>query len=41
MWLLMAPDNYYRLVHRRGWTAQKYQRWLAASLTELLPAGLP
>ena len=36
MWLLMAPDNYYRLVHRRGWTKQKYQRWLAASITELL-----
>ena len=22
MWLLMSPDNYYRLVHRRRWTPQ-------------------
>ena len=36
MWLLMSPDQYYRLVHRRRWTTQKYQRWLAASITELL-----
>jgi AcrR family transcriptional regulator len=36
MWLLMSPDNYYRLVHRRRWTTQKYQRWLAASITQLL-----
>jgi len=25
MWLLMSPDNYYRLVHRRHWTTPKYQ----------------
>jgi AcrR family transcriptional regulator len=36
MWLLMSPDNYYRLVHRRRWTKQKYQRWLAASITQQL-----
>jgi AcrR family transcriptional regulator len=36
MWLLMSPDQYYRLVHRRRWTTRKYQRWLAASITELL-----
>ena len=41
MWLLMSPDNYYRLVHRRRWTAQKYQRWLAASITQLLVAEHP
>jgi AcrR family transcriptional regulator len=36
MWLLMSPDNYYRLVHRRRWTPGKYQRWLTATLTQLL-----
>ena len=36
MWLLMSADNYYRLVHRRRWTARKFQRWLAASITQLL-----
>jgi len=41
MWLLMSPDNYYRLVHRRRWTKQKYQRWLAASITQLLFAEHP
>jgi AcrR family transcriptional regulator len=41
MWLLMSPDNYYRLVHRRRWTTRKYQRWLAGSITRLLFAGHP
>jgi len=41
MWLLMSPDNYYRLVHRRRWTTRKYQRWLAGSITQLLFAGHP
>jgi AcrR family transcriptional regulator len=41
MWLLMSPDNYYRLVHRRRWTTQKYQGWLAASITRQLLAGHP
>jgi AcrR family transcriptional regulator len=39
MWLLMSPDNYYRLVHQRRWTTAKYQRWLAASITQLLFAS--
>jgi AcrR family transcriptional regulator len=39
MWLLMSPDNYYRLVHRRRWAKQKYQRWLTASITQLLFAS--
>jgi len=38
MWLLMSPDNYYRLVHRRRWAKQKYERWLAATITQLLLA---
>jgi AcrR family transcriptional regulator len=41
MWLLMSPDNYYRLVHRRRWTTQQYQQWLAASVTWLLFAEHP
>jgi AcrR family transcriptional regulator len=36
MWLLMSPDQYYRLVHRRQWSGQKYQRWLAASIAALV-----
>jgi AcrR family transcriptional regulator len=36
MWLLMSPENYYRLGHRRRWTKQKYQQWLAASITQML-----
>ena len=35
MWVLMSPDNYYRLVHRRQWTTAKYQRWLTATITQL------
>ena len=41
MWLLMSPDNYYRLVHRRRWAKQTYQRWLAATITQLLLADHP
>ncbi len=41
MWLLMSTDNYYRLVHRRRWTKQQYQQWLAASITQLLFAEHP
>ena len=35
LWLLMAPDHYLRLVHQRGWTQRKYQRWLAAAIAHL------
>jgi len=41
LWLLMSPDQYYRLVHRRRWTKQKHQRRLAASITQLLFADHP
>jgi len=41
MWLLMSPDNYYGLVHRRRWTRQQYQRWLATSISRLLFAEHP
>jgi len=41
LWLLMAPDHYHRLVHRRGWTRAKYQRWLVASIGRWLLPGRP
>jgi hypothetical protein len=41
MWLLMSPDNYYRLLHRCRWTTAKYQRWLTGSITQLLSASHP
>jgi AcrR family transcriptional regulator len=41
MWLLMSPDNYYRLVHRRRWARQKYQGWLASTIAQLLLADHP
>jgi len=36
MWLLMSSDSYYRLVHGRGWSTAKYERWLADSIELLL-----
>jgi AcrR family transcriptional regulator len=41
LWLLMSPDNYSRLVHRRRWTNKQYQRWLAAAIVQLLSAERP
>ncbi|MDQ6525945.1 helix-turn-helix domain-containing protein [Nocardioides sp. LHD-245] len=38
LWLLMAPDNYHRLVAQRGWTRSAYQRWLTAEIGALLDA---
>jgi len=36
----MAPDGYLRLVHRLGWTAEDFQRWLEATLAwQLLGIG--
>jgi AcrR family transcriptional regulator len=36
----MAPDLYLRLVHRLGWTAGDFQRWLEATLAwQLLGIG--
>jgi AcrR family transcriptional regulator len=38
LWLYMAPDHYYRLVHGRGWTTERFEQWLADSLSrQLLP----
>jgi AcrR family transcriptional regulator len=36
LWLLMSPDNYFRLVHRQHWTPQKYEHWLAVTISRLL-----
>jgi hypothetical protein len=36
LWLYMAPDQYQRLVHVRGWSDERFQRWLVDSLTGLL-----
>jgi AcrR family transcriptional regulator len=35
MWLLMAPDNYTRLVHTRRWPPDHYQRWLTNAIHSL------
>ena len=38
MWLHMAPDLYYRLVCDRGWSPERFERWLADGITHhLLP----
>jgi AcrR family transcriptional regulator len=36
LWLHMAPDQYHRLVHVRGWSDDRFQHWLIDSLTHLL-----
>ena len=36
LWLLMAPDHYFRLVHVRGWTPRRYERWLATAISNVL-----
>lgn len=39
VWFLMAPDHFNRLVSQRGWTEQKYQRWLTTSIAQLFSPG--
>jgi TetR/AcrR family transcriptional regulator, regulator of autoinduction and epiphytic fitness len=39
LWLLMDPAIYDRLVHDRGWTPQRYERWFARSAHALLYPG--
>jgi AcrR family transcriptional regulator len=36
LWLHMAPDQYHRLVHVRGWSDERFERCLIDSLTRLL-----
>ena len=35
LWLLMAPDNYDRLVIRRHWSRRHFERWLADEIRAL------
>lgn len=35
LWLLIAPDHYLRLT-RMGWSARRYEKWLAATLCQQL-----
>jgi AcrR family transcriptional regulator len=41
VWLLMSPDNFYRLVHGRGWTKRKYETWLAEAIEQALQPPQP
>lgn len=36
LWLLMAPDQYTRLVRDRAWPRRRFVGWLAATITTLL-----
>jgi AcrR family transcriptional regulator len=36
LWLHMAPDQYHRLVHVRGWSDERFRHFLIDSLTRLL-----
>lgn len=36
VWALTAPENWFRLVHERGWTSQQYERWLSRVLAAVL-----
>jgi AcrR family transcriptional regulator len=38
-WLLTDPALYTRLVHQRGWSAGRFQRWLASTLRAQLTSG--
>jgi hypothetical protein len=35
LWLLMAPDNYHRLVARQSWSRPAYERWLSEQIRAL------
>jgi AcrR family transcriptional regulator len=35
-WAMSGHDLYHRLVIERGWSADQYERWLLATLTDLL-----
>jgi AcrR family transcriptional regulator len=41
VWVLMDPAVFDRLVRQRHWTAERYQRWLARSIRQLLTADTP
>lgn len=41
LWLLMAPDNYLRLVHERGWQESAYRCWLEHCIQTLVCGRRP
>jgi AcrR family transcriptional regulator len=34
LWTLTAPEVVLRLVHRRGWTLDRFERWLAEAMAD-------
>jgi AcrR family transcriptional regulator len=41
LWSLMGPDNYRLFVTERGWSPEKYEKWLTATLKTLLLRKAP
>lgn len=41
LWSLMGPDNYRLFVAERGWSPEKYEKWLTATLKTLLLRKAP
>lgn len=39
LWLLVLPDQYYRLCGRAGWSVERYGAWLAENMLALLLAS--
>jgi TetR/AcrR family transcriptional regulator, regulator of cefoperazone and chloramphenicol sensitivity len=41
LWSMMGPDNYRLFVSERGWSPEKYEKWLTATLRRLLLREAP
>lgn len=39
LWLLVLPDQYFRLCDQAGWSVERYGAWLAESMLDLLLAS--
>jgi AcrR family transcriptional regulator len=39
LWLLVLPDQYFRLCEQAGWSVERYGAWLTESMLDLLLAG--
>jgi hypothetical protein len=39
LWLLVLPDQYFRLCQQAGWSVERYGAWLAGSMLDLLLAS--
>lgn len=39
LWLLVLPDQYFRLCQQAGWSQERYTAWLSASMLDLLLGG--